>query len=206
MHAAAQPDTETLIQHARAGDQRATGQLLAIYRQYFKLLARLHIDRRMQPKMDASDIVQELLLQAHRAFPRFRGTTEAELLAWLRQILATCLTKAARHYRGTQRRRVELEQNLEQELADASQALDRGLIQHSTPSQAAVRREHGVILANALASLPDDYREVIVLRYLEGLSFPEIASRMGRSVDSVQKLWVRGLARLREAAEDIDEI
>jgi len=77
MHAAAQPDPETLIQHARAGDQVAIGQLLSIYRQYLKLLARLHIDRRMQPKLDASDIVQELLLQAHRQFPRFRVSAAA---------------------------------------------------------------------------------------------------------------------------------
>jgi RNA polymerase sigma-70 factor (ECF subfamily) len=68
-----------------------------------------------------------------------------------------------------------------------------------------MRRERGVLLANALAGLPDDYREVIVLRYLEGFSFADIAARMGRSVDSVQKLWVRGLAKL-QSVEGIDEI
>jgi RNA polymerase sigma-70 factor (ECF subfamily) len=205
MHALARPSPDSLIRLARAGDEAALGDLLALYRNYLKLLARLQIDRQLQRKLDASDVVQDLLLHAHRAFANFRGRTEEELLAWLRQILATCLARYARHYRGTKRRQVQLERDLEQELMDASQALDAKLIQHSTPSHSALRRERGVLLANALARLPEDYREAIVLRYLEDLSFPEIAERMHRSVDSVRKLWTRGLAQLRLAAEGIDE-
>ena len=55
-----------------------------------------------------------------------------------------------------------------------------------------------MLLADALGQLPDDYREVLILRHLEGLSFPEVARRMGRTVDSVKKLWARALARLRQ--------
>jgi RNA polymerase sigma-70 factor (ECF subfamily) len=205
MHALARPTPDSLIRRARGGDERALGDLLALYRNYLKLLARLQIDRQLQRKLDASDVVQDLLLHAHRAFGNFRGQTEDELLAWLRQILATCLAKNVRHYRGTQRRDLQLERDLQQELMDASRALDAKLIQHSTPSHSAVRREQGVLLANALAQLPDDYREAVVLRYLEGLSFPEIAERMDRSVDSVRKLWTRGLAQLRLTVEGIDE-
>ena len=205
MHALARRDPDSLIRSARAGDEEALGDLLALYRNYLKLLARLQIDRQLQRKLDASDVVQDLLMHAHRAFTNFRGRTEEELLAWLRQILATCLAQYARHYRGTQRRQLQLERDLEQELLDASKALDAKLIQHSTPSHSALRRERGVLLANALARLPDDYREAIVLRYLEELSFPEIAARMHRSVDSVRKLWTRGLAQLRQAAEGIDD-
>jgi RNA polymerase sigma-70 factor (ECF subfamily) len=68
-----------------------------------------------------------------------------------------------------------------------------------------LRREQRVILADALAKLPDEYREAVVLRFLEGLSFAEVAARMGRSVDSVRKLWTRGLAQLRLAAEVADD-
>jgi RNA polymerase sigma-70 factor (ECF subfamily) len=205
MHALARPSPDSLIRLARAGDETALGDLLALYRNYLKLLARLQIDRQLQRKLDASDVVQDLLLHAHRAFANFRGRSEEELLAWLRQILATCLARCARHYRGTKRRQVQLERDLEEELMDASRAIDAKLIQHSTPSHSALRRERGVLLANALARLPEDYREAIVLRYLEDLSFPEIAERMHRSVDSVRKLWTRGLAQLRLAAEGIDE-
>ena len=73
--------------------------------------------------------------------------------------------------------------------------------QHSSPSQGAIRREQAVLLADALAKLPEHYRDVLVFRHLEGLSFPEIAQRMGRSLDSVEKLWVRGLNRLRQVLE-----
>ena len=69
----------------------------------------------------------------------------------------------------------------------------------TSPSEAASRREQAVLFADALATLPDDYREVIVLRHLEGLTFPAVAERMGRTVDSVEKLWVRAVARLRQA-------
>jgi RNA polymerase sigma-70 factor (ECF subfamily) len=77
--------------------------------------------------------------------------------------------------------------------------LDRGLVaQQSSPSQQAARREQAVLLADALEQLPEDYREVLVLRHLEALTFPEVAARMGRSLDSVEKLWMRGLVRLRQ--------
>jgi RNA polymerase sigma-70 factor (ECF subfamily) len=120
-------------------------------------------------------------------------------MQWLRQILASRLEKLVRRYGGTQRRDVRLERQLEGELDDSSRILDRGLIaQHSTPSQQAARREQAVLLADALGNLPEDNREVIVLRHLEGLKFPEVAARMGRTVDSVEKLWTRALGRLRQ--------
>jgi RNA polymerase sigma-70 factor (ECF subfamily) len=83
--------------------------------------------------------------------------------------------------------------------------LDRGLVAtYSTPSQHASRREQAVLLADKLAELPDDYREVIILRQLEGLGFKEVAVRMNRSEDSVQKLWVRALAKLRRSLGDTE--
>ena len=85
------------------------------------------------------------------------------------------------------------------ELDQSSQLLDRGLAARgSSPSQGAARREQAVLLAEALGKLPDDYREVIILRHLESLTFPQVAQRMGRSLDSVEKLWLRALARLRQ--------
>ena len=71
----------------------------------------------------------------------------------------------------------------------------------ASPSEQAVRREQSVFLADALERLPDDYREVLILRHLEELPFPVIADRMGRSLDSVKKLWARGLACLRDQVE-----
>jgi RNA polymerase sigma-70 factor (ECF subfamily) len=192
------PNPEELLALARAGDGPALGRLLELYRNYLEILARLQIGRRLQGKVDAADLVQETFLEAHRGFVQFRGATEAELVAWLRQILASALAMLVRRYCGTQRRNVALERELAAELEQSSRALDRGLVgAQSTPSERAARREQAVLLADALGRLPGDYREVMILRHLEGLSFPDVARRMGRTVDSVKKLWVRGLAQMR---------
>jgi RNA polymerase sigma-70 factor (ECF subfamily) len=193
-------DCERLLAGARTGDESALGRLLERYRAYLTLLARLQIGRRLQGKADEADMVQDTFLEAARHFALFRGETEPEFTAWLRQILATCLAHLVRRYYGTQARDVRLERMLEDDLVQSSQAIDRGLIaEQSSPSQRASRREQAVLLADALERLPPDYREVIILRHLEGLTFPEVATRMGRSLDSVEKLWVRALPRLRRA-------
>jgi RNA polymerase sigma-70 factor (ECF subfamily) len=193
-------EREDLLHLARAGDAGALGQLLERYRPYLALLARLQIGRRLQGKADCADVVQEVFLEAARQFARFRGETEPELAAWLRQILAGCLAHLVRRYCGTQARDVRLERTLEYDLDQSSIAINRGLIAvQSTPSQRASRREQAVQLSDALAQLPDDYREVIVLRHLEGLTFPQVAEQMGRSLDSVEKLWLRAVTRLRQA-------
>src|SRR5262249_43655475 len=144
------------------------------------------------------DIVQNAFLKAHRDFDRFRGSSEAEWVSWLRQILALDLAQLVRHYCGTQRRDVRLERRLAAELDQSSRVLDRGLFApHSSPSQQAARCEQALLLAEAIGQLPEDYRQVIILSHLERLSFPEAAQRMGRSVDSVKHLWARALDRLR---------
>jgi RNA polymerase sigma-70 factor (ECF subfamily) len=189
---------EQLLRLARAGDGEARGQLLELYRNYLVLLARLQIGRRLQGKADADDLVQETFLNAHRDFLQFRGATEGELANWLRRILAANLAGLVRRYLGTRRRDPRLERNLADELEQSSRVLEGGLTApHSTPSQQAARREQAVLLANALQQLPEHYREVIVLHHLEGLSLAEVSRRMGRTDDSVQKLWTRSLIQLR---------
>jgi RNA polymerase sigma-70 factor (ECF subfamily) len=191
-------EPEQLIAMARTGDGQALGRLLELYRNYLTLLARLQISRRLQSKVDATDLVQETFLKAHRRFGQFRGNGERELIGWLRQILLLNVANLVRHYYGTQGRNVRLECDLADEWDRSSQAWDGGLVaKQSSPSQRAVRREEAVLLADALAKLPADYAELIVLRHLQGLPFAEVARRMGRSLDSVEKLWVRALARLR---------
>jgi RNA polymerase sigma-70 factor (ECF subfamily) len=192
-------DPEQLLQEARGGDAATLGRLLETYRRYLALLARVQIGQRLQGKVDASDVVQETFLEAHQNFSRFRGGSEAEFVAWLRQILAGNLADLLRRYLGAKGRDVRLEREIQDAFDRSSILLDRGLVApQSSPSQQAARREQSVILADALEQLPDDYRDVLVLRHLEGLSFPEVARRMGRSLDSVEKLWMRGLARLRQ--------
>jgi RNA polymerase sigma-70 factor, ECF subfamily len=191
-------DPEALLRRAQAGDAVALGELLELYRNYLRLLARVQIGRRLRGKVDDSDLVQETFLEAHRDFGQFRGGTEEEFAGWLRRILAHNLANLVRRYLTTQRRDARLERDLIDEMDQSSQALDRALLTPtSSPSQRVSRREQAVLLADALGQLPDDYREVIILRHLEGLPLPEVADRMGRTVDSVRKLWTRALIQLR---------
>src|SRR5438132_3541638 len=193
------PGPEELLRRARAGSASALGELLELYRNYLELLARMQIGRRLQGKVDAADLVQETFLAAHRDFAQFRGTTEAEFVTWLRQILGCNLIDLVRRYWGAQRRDPRLERQLVDDLEQSSRAMERALVaKHSSPSQEASRREQAVLLADALKSLPGDYAEVIILHYLQGMTFADVAARMGRSLDSIKKLWVRALARLRE--------
>ena len=196
-------EPQELIRQARGGDAGAWGRLLDSYAPYLTLLARVQIGRRLQGKVDPGDVVQETFLDAHRQAAGFRGTTEAELVAWLRRILAGQLALVMRRFLGTKGRQVGLERELAVQLDASSHVLDGGLVaSQSTPSQHVARREQAVLLAEALAKLPEDYREVIILRHLEALPFGDVARRMGRSEDSVQKLWVRALASLRRTLSD----
>jgi RNA polymerase sigma-70 factor (ECF subfamily) len=194
---------ENLLRHAQAGNAAVLGPLLDRYRQQLRWQAQLGLGPQLHSKVDPSDLVQDTFLQAHRHFAHFQGSTESELLAWLRQILTATLANVVRHYVGTQGRDVRLERPLEQEPDRSSQGpLPLLAAPHSTPSQQAARREQTLLLAQALARLPEDYRQVLVLRHLEGLTFAEVARRMGRSQDSVDKLWLRALARLRPMLND----
>jgi RNA polymerase sigma-70 factor (ECF subfamily) len=192
-------DVSQLLVAARTGDQAPLGKLLESYQHYLRLLAKIEIGRRLQGKVDASDIVQETFLDAHRQFANFRGEAEPQFLVWLKQILAGTLANAIRRYFGTQARDARLERELADDLDQSSCALGQFLVDpHSSPSEQIVRREQGLLVAQALSRLPDDYQTVLVLRHLEGLSFPQISERMGKTVDSVEKLWIRGLGKLKK--------
>lgn len=191
------------LQRARSGDREALGALLEHYRPYLALLGRLEIGRRLQSKFDAEDLMQDVCLEVQRGFRRFRGTTEDEFVAWLRAILAGRLANLLRHYHGTRGRNPRLERDLNEALDQSSQALDGALVASgSSPSERAVRHERAVLLARALESLPADHRDVLLLRHGEDLSFPEVARRMGRTVDSVKNIWARSLGKLRQSMED----
>jgi RNA polymerase sigma-70 factor (ECF subfamily) len=191
-----------LIAQAREGDNEAVVRLLELYRSYVHLLARLQIDRRLQGKASASDVAQETFLRAKKYFAQFRGASERELLVWLRRNLASTMARMTRHYTA-QKRDVNMERQLDERLEASSHALGRLPVVDS-PSVEARRREASVLLADALAQLDAAYREVIVLRHLENLSFPEVAQRMGRTLDSVKNIWARAVSELRHMVGELE--
>jgi RNA polymerase sigma-70 factor, ECF subfamily len=191
-------ETEQLLRLAHGGDREALGALLYLYRRYMSRLARNQIGPRLHVKADPSDIAQDVCLEVHRHFGQFNGTTEAEFGAWIRKILSGLVANSVRRYQGTKKRDMRRERPLAYRSLDSSVVFDRETVARGgTPSEQAVSREESVQLASAIEQLAPHYRQVIELRIGEGLAFAEIADEMGRSVDSVEKLWWRAVGKLR---------
>jgi RNA polymerase sigma-70 factor (ECF subfamily) len=172
------------------------------FRSYLLLLTRGQLRGQAPARLDPSDLVQQTLLEAHRQRHQFRGTTEAERAAWLRQILAHNLADALRALRRG-RRDVRRERSLEAEGEQASGRLGDWLAAgQSSPSQSAARHDEAVRLAEALAQLPEAQREALVLQHWGGLTLAQIGERLGRSPAAVAGLLKRGLRRLRELLDE----
>jgi RNA polymerase sigma-70 factor, ECF subfamily len=195
-------DPERLLARARQGDAEGLGALLELYRNYLHLLARMQIDLHLQGRASPSDVVQETFVQACANFGQFRGSSEPELRAWLRRILVNTLARLVEQQMKARKRDVRREVSVERlvrDLEDSSAAFEAALVSpHSSPSAQAERHETAARVADQLARLPAHYREVIVLRNLEGLPFDEVARRMGRTTGAVRILWLRALDQLRQ--------
>lgn len=189
-----------LLEEAQQGCQGSWGMLLERYRHYLTLQARLQLRRRLRSKTSPEDVVQETFVRALRNCTQFRGESEGELLEWLRTILASRLAEQVRLYLGTKARDVRLEWEFGEALgrsSDAWGALAEQLGSSAdSPGRKAVRRELSVVLANALANLPEHYREAVILRYMEEVTTDEALARTGWTADAYQKNIQRGLARL----------
>ena len=193
------PSLSQLLTQARAGDAAARDRLFAACRNYLAVVARAEVGSWLQAKVDASDLVQQTLLDAHRGLANFRGQSEAEWLGWLRQILSHNAADFVRHYGEAAKRKAAREVPLAP--ADSQQANPvrfEPAAAIETPSEMLMRREAELQLADAIAALPDDYQEVIVLRNLQRLPFDEVARRMSRSRPAAQMLWMRAIRSLRE--------
>jgi len=183
---------------------RGIADELEEFRSYLRLLARLHLDRRLRAKVDVSDVVQETLLQAYRAREGFRGSTQEERAAWLRRILSRNLAQLAREF-GSKKRDIDRERRIEHSLGDSSGRLESWLRADGTsPSEAAMRQERVLRLAEAMASLPEEEQEVLVLHHCQGWTLAQIGAEVSRSVPAVAGLLRRGLAKLRERFRPTD--
>jgi RNA polymerase sigma-70 factor (ECF subfamily) len=172
------------------------------FRDYLLLLARKHLGGDLRGQLTPSDIVQQTLLEAHRKRGQFRGQSDAELAAWLRQMLAFGIADALRA-QGRAKRDAARERSLEAALeASSARLADWLAADQSSPSQRAVRQEELLRLAGALARLPEDQRTAVELKHLHGRPVADIAQAMGRSETAVGGLLRRGMTRLRELLAD----
>lgn len=171
---------------------------LAQYHAWLRLMARLQLDDQWNRKFDASDIVQQTLLEAWKGESAFRGNSSSERIAWLRTILGRVIGRETRKYQGTQMRDPSKELSFPHSLDQSSIMLGNLLAADTnTPSAHADNREQQIIIADALESLPADYRDVVVLRNLRGMSHAEIALKLDRSEAATRMLWLRALKELQ---------
>jgi len=182
------------MSQAREGDRQTLGE----FRSYLYLLARTSLPERGAAGMDASDLVQQTLMDAHAKRDQFRGASEAERAAWLKKILSNNLKDALRR-QGRAKRDVSRERALVGGV-DESFARAEGWLQanQSSPSQHLAKHEEILRLPKALEQLPDVQREAIVLHHLQGLTLAQTAAQLQRSETAVAGLLFRGLKKLHE--------
>lgn len=174
------------------------------FRSYLRLLARMQLDQGLRSKLDPSDIVQQTLLQAHRAMGDFRGQSDAEMAAWLRQILARNLSHAVRDF-GRDKRNVNRERSMHAAVDASSARLEAWLAaEQSSPSQQAQHNEQVLQLCNALEQIPESQREAVQLHYWQGCTLAEIAERLDRTPAAAAGLLKRGMRKLRELMQEGD--
>jgi RNA polymerase sigma-70 factor (ECF subfamily) len=186
-------DIRDLLDRARHGFPDAVGQLLEAARGQLLELADQELPDDLRAKIGPSDVVQETAADAHRDFASFTGTTTEECFAWLRIILRHNVIDAVRRYRQSRKRNVALEVRIA-----SGPDRDGGpfIEPRREPDGSAIRREEAAVLNDTLARLPADYRQVLELRYWSGMSFVDMAPRLGRSPEAARKLWYRALERL----------
>jgi len=189
------PDVQVMIERAQSGDEAAKGQLFERCRPYLRILAQRQITGALARRLDPSDVVQQTLLEAHRDFRDFVGSSEPELAGWLECILAHNVAETIRFHVTTAKRAVGREE-LTGDCMDAT-VLWQELSEHSSPSQRAMRGEEALRLARAMECLPEAQRDAVRLRHLEGWPLARIASELGRSVPAAAGLIKRGMQSLR---------
>jgi RNA polymerase sigma-70 factor (ECF subfamily) len=172
--------------------------VLERYRGYLRMLAESKLDRRLRAKIDPSDIVQETMMQAFRAWGDLRGTSDGERMAWLRQILIRTLLHAVRDF-GRDKRNVAREQQLVRLADRSSMHLEELCVADQTsPSQVAVRAEELLRVADAMLELPEEQRSAVLAYYWRGATVAEIGAEMECSGSAVAGLIYRGVKRLNE--------
>ncbi|MCA9211888.1 MAG: sigma-70 family RNA polymerase sigma factor [Planctomycetales bacterium] len=195
-----------LLEKVRRADPQKLGGLLELYRNYLSVLATGQLDRKLRGRVSASDLVQETMMEAHRDFHQFRGSSEPEFISWLRRILVNNMARAIEMHVLAEKRDVRREVSIER----LNAAVERSTIQlglafagrEDSPSAKFEQHERAIDLANQMSRLSPEHREVLVLRNLQSLPFKEVAARMDRTIPAAKMLWMRAIKKLRETYEE----
>jgi RNA polymerase sigma-70 factor (ECF subfamily) len=168
------------------------------FRDYLVMLARVRIPAALSSKLDASDIVQQTLLDAHRRLDQLKADDSAGRAAWLRTILAHNLADAQRKFNRGKRDVAREQASLDHASTRLAGWLD------ASPSAGLHREERAVQLSSALSALPEAQSQALVLKHWHDWPLADIAKHMDRSTAAVAGLLKRGLRTLRETIEEVE--
>ena len=193
--------TLELLNEAKEGNYDSLGRLLHHYFRYLNVLSRSHIDERIKARVSASDVVQETLLEAHRDFKSFVGTSLEEFTGWIRRILFNNLARAIERNVLAEKRDVRKQRSLNEKVNALDQtagSLEALLAADVSSVSAAMQSDEAMLqLTRAIENLPPDYQTVLKLRHFEGLPFADIAARLDRKPGAIRMLWLRAVDKLR---------
>src|SRR5262245_33215595 len=191
--------SDDLLDRARLGEAHARDELFARHRLRLRRMVELRMDRRLSPRLDPSDVVQDALIEAHRQFPEYLQEQPLPFYPWLRQIAWNRLLDLYRRHVLAGKRSVAREEKLQHFVPDESilELAGKFVYSGTSPSGKAAREERRARVRQALLQMRDADREVLVLRYLEQLSTAEIASVLGIREGAVKVRHFRALERLR---------
>lgn len=191
---------EQWIAQARWGSRAALDHLFKTHLPCLLMAAHQDLGTALQARIDAADVVQETLIEACRDFSHFRGRTEKDFLAWLRQILRNNLANERRRHLETAMRTIHSEVPLTQAALDHLSGLPRS--EWDSPSARVQAREQAEALEEALRQLPEHYRQVLLLHTWEELTFAQVGARLRCSAEAARKLWGRAAEELATVLGD----
>jgi RNA polymerase sigma-70 factor (ECF subfamily) len=199
-------DTQELLSRAERDERPAVARLLAMHRQRLRKMVAIRLDPRLAARADPSDIVQETLIVAHEKLPAYLRDRPIPFYPWLRQIALEQIIRYSRRHVKARARSVLREEQPEPHLSEASAELLAGrlLSSGSRPELRLERKEIQAQVKAALAQLPADYREVLVLRFLEELSLEEVATVLGTTEGAIRGKQLRALQRLQSLLKERD--
>jgi RNA polymerase sigma-70 factor (ECF subfamily) len=198
-------EIDRLIPLAQLGDERALNELCTRYRPFLQTIATMKVGRALEQRVGASDIVQETEIEMVRGIQGFRGSTEPELSAWLKQMLRRNIADKVRDNRAGIRD-LRREQNIDGGTASASLTWMQPLAREDSPSTFVMNGETALRFAAALQALPTIQADVLRMRYMEGMKLNEIAVAVDKSTGAVAGLLRRGQEALREKIGSFSQI
>jgi len=194
--------TRHLVALAQDGDESALNQLCSVYGTRVLWIIRLRMGRQLRSKLESMDLVQDVLMSALRDLGNFTYKTEGDFLRWLSRIAENRLRGHVQRFHANKRDiRKEVRLDGYRSTAEDSVVAALDAVVTTTPSAIVSRREELDKLAKAIEALKPEYKQVVVLAKIEGLSYKEIGRRLGKSADAARMLFSRAMAELTDAFE-----